>query len=79
MRTAEFFYRLADHVSLICSICILVIQILDWYNPYMDFMGHATFLLYALCASSLWRGIWRIWGRGPSPKSKGRSRRKQRI
>lgn len=57
MKTAEFLNKLAVHVRLICGIAILVIQVLDWYNPYMDFMGHACFLLYALCVSGIWLGI----------------------
>ena len=52
-----------SHAELICTVCILVIQVLDWYNPYMDFMGHAAFLLDALCVSALWIGISQIFGR----------------
>ena len=62
MKVVRFLYRLAGHVGLICGIAILVIQVLDWYNPYMDFMGHARFLLYGLCISAIWVGICGILG-----------------
>lgn len=29
------------------------VQVLDWYNPYMDFMGHSKFVLDLLCLSSV--------------------------
>lgn len=61
MKITVFLYRLAAHVCRICSVCILVIQILDWYNPYMDFMGHAMFLLYILCFSAIWLSICSIF------------------
>ena len=48
MKIVALLYRIAGHICLICSISVFVIQILDWYNPYMDFMGHSMFLLYAL-------------------------------
>ena len=73
MKTAEFLNKLAVHVSLICGIAILVIQVLDWYNPYMDFMGHSMFLLYALCAGSLYLGLCRILG-GKRRKKNGSGR-----
>lgn len=39
------------HISVICTIASIIISILDWYNPYMDFAGHAAFVQYVLYAS----------------------------
>lgn len=36
------------HISVICSIACVIISVLDWYNPYMDFAGHAVFVQYTL-------------------------------
>lgn len=38
--------KILSHLCIICGITLLVIQVLDWFNPLMDFMGHAIFLLY---------------------------------
>ncbi len=42
---------------IICSLALLIIFILDWYNPFMDFLGHAKILLYLLCMCSIYMGI----------------------
>lgn len=44
MRVKRMIKLTAGHISVICSMALLVIQILDWYNPFMDFMGHSMFL-----------------------------------
>ena len=62
MKVEMFFSRLAAHMGLICGIAVVVVLVLDWYNPYMDFMGHTKFLLYGLCASAIWTGLCRIFG-----------------
>lgn len=36
------------HCCVICSIASIIIRVLDWYNPYMDFSGHAVFVPYLL-------------------------------
>ena len=41
----------------ICGLALMVIQVLDWYNPFMDFMGHSMFLLYFLCIASFFLGL----------------------
>lgn len=73
MRLADFGKTAAGHICVVCSIALLIIQILDWYNPYMDFMGHSMFLLYALCAGSLYLGLCRILG-GKRRKKNGSGR-----
>ncbi len=51
------------HVGLICSLVMIVVQILDWYNPFMDFAGHSRGVFYVLCGSSLLHGILHIMTR----------------
>lgn len=66
MRAKRFIKLAAGHVSVICSIALLVIQILDWYNPFMDFMGHSMFLLYLLCISASILAAFELYGKTPS-------------
>lgn len=35
----------------ICSMVCIALKVLDWYNPYMDFAGHAVFIPYTLYIS----------------------------
>ena len=37
--------RILAHGCVICGMVIVTFQILDWYNPYMDFLGHAGAVL----------------------------------
>lgn len=39
------------HVGIICSFVCVIAGALDWYNPYMDFSGHAFFMYLLLCFS----------------------------
>lgn len=32
------------HTGVICSFVCIVAKILDWYNPFMDFLGHVFFI-----------------------------------
>lgn len=63
MKIMEAIRKAAAHICIICSIVLLVIQILDWYNPFMDFMGHSLIVLYALLISASWLGAYEIYGR----------------
>lgn len=49
------------HIGIICSLAVLAVQVLDWYNPFMDFAGQSRWVLYLLCASCLVSGILNIW------------------
>lgn len=44
------------HINVVCSLVLLTVQVLDWYNPYMDFMGHTSWVLYILCVSTILLG-----------------------
>lgn len=41
------------HINVVCSLVLLTVQVLDWYNPYMDFMGHTSWVIYILCGSTI--------------------------
>ena len=41
------------HINSVCSLVLLTVQVLDWYNPFMDFMGHALWVLYVLCIGTI--------------------------
>ena len=46
MRQKKRIKSILGHICIICGLALMVIQVLDWYNPFMDFMGHSMFLLY---------------------------------
>ncbi len=58
MRIRKKIKNLACNICIICSMSLLLIFVLDWYNPYMDFLGHARELLYPLCICSIYMGIY---------------------
>lgn len=39
------------NICIICSMVCIALKVLDWYNPYMDFTGHAAFIQYILYVS----------------------------
>ena len=47
--------RILAHGCVICGMVIVTFQILDWYNPYMNFLGLnvSTVLMIAFCLLSL--------------------------
>lgn len=53
----------AANGCIICSLAVLIIFVLDWYNPFMDFLGHAKILLYPLCMCSIYMGVSNLGGR----------------
>ena len=65
MKTFRIIKMIMGHICIICSLALLVIQILDWYNPFMDFMGHSMILLYPLCISAAFLGAVELYGRKP--------------
>ena len=63
MKGIDIMKIIAGHICVICSISFVIIQILDWFNPFMDFMGHSLIVLYALLISASWLGAYEIYGR----------------
>ncbi|HIR04867.1 MAG TPA: hypothetical protein IAB28_02745 [Candidatus Copromonas faecavium] len=57
MRQKKRIKSILGHICIICGLALMVIQVLDWYNPFMDFMGHSMFLLYFLCIASFFLGL----------------------
>ena len=66
--------RILAHCCVICGMVIVTFQILDWYNPYMDFLGHAWIVLNLFCFCSVLSGFLHIFGEETGARSR-RSRR----
>ena len=62
------------HICVVLSIACISFQILDWYNPYMDFGGHTAVLHYLLYFGALGLGISRIFRQGGRQKHAGQQR-----
>lgn len=75
MKGIDIMKIIAGHICVICSISFVIIQILDWFNPFMDFMGHSMFLLYALCIASAFLGACEVYLRKPEAKQRTVRRR----
>ena len=72
MKKINLLEYIGEQIGLICSMVLIVVRILDWFNPYMDFMGHSYFVLYLLCACSISLGLYGIFGRKEEPKGRRR-------
>ena len=77
MKSGEILRGVLAHICMICGIVVMTFQILDWYNPYMDFTGHSVQILYILCVCSVLSGIIQIFQRrkGVHPGRKLRQNR----
>lgn len=44
-------FQIAAHCSIILDLCVVTFEVLDWFNPYMNFLGLpiSTGLLLAFC------------------------------
>lgn len=44
-------FQIAAHCSIILALCVVTFEVLDWFNPYMNFLGLpiSTGLLLAFC------------------------------
>ena len=62
--------RILAHGCVICGMVIVTFQILDWYNPYMDFLGHAGAVLSLLCFCSVASGFLYIFDEGRPGRDK---------
>ena len=47
-------FRIIPHTLIVLALIFIVIEVLDWYNPYMNFLGLSisTILLIAFCLLS---------------------------
>ncbi|MBO5524342.1 MAG: hypothetical protein J5986_11815 [Roseburia sp.] len=57
MKIKRRMIKLFLHINMVCSLILLTVQVLDWYNPYMDFMGYTSWVLYTLCVSTILLGL----------------------
>lgn len=48
-------FRIIPHTLIVLALIFIVIEVLDWYNPYMNFLGLSisTVLMIAFCLLSL--------------------------
>ena len=51
MRAVSLIKGILLNICIICSMVCIALKVLDWYNPYMDFAGHAAFIPYTLYIS----------------------------
>lgn len=58
----RFIRGLMIHACIICSLALVAVHVLDWYNPFMDFAGHTVFLQYILIDCSLALGLIYVFG-----------------
>lgn len=72
----RFFSALA-HLLIISSLSVIVFKILDWYNPYMNFLGlgASSILLLVFCILSLVESIRMLFLERQPP---GETRQKHR-
>nr|WP_191383779.1 hypothetical protein [uncultured Lachnoclostridium sp.] len=52
-----------SNLCIIGSIAMIAVSVLDWFNPYMDFAGHAGFILCILCVSAAGLGLETLFER----------------
>lgn len=76
MRILKIIQGLCIHICIICSLTMIVVQILDWYNPFMDFAGHTKYVLYTWCAASLIAGLIYIFADKKSVRVRNRIERR---
>lgn len=57
----SIFRGIVLHLCVICSFACIIAEILDWYNPFMDFSGH---MLYVHAALYLGVIVIAVTGRG---------------
>lgn len=62
IRRMRLIKQILFHTAVICGLVCLTAKILDWYNPFMDFSGHVSFIPVSGCVSVLVLGILNIVG-----------------
>ncbi len=61
MKMVRLLKGLMAHLCIICSLALIVVRILDWYNPFMDFAGHTVWIQDILIACSFGSGVCYIF------------------
>lgn len=73
MRRKRVLKNLAGNMCIICSVALLIIFILDYFNPFMDFLGHSRIVLYLLCISSVYLSVCSMEEKGKQGKIRKRT------
>lgn len=60
MRLVNILKLTAAHICIVCSVAYMIIHILDWYNPYMNFSGQTLFIQYLLGIGAFMLGTLQI-------------------
>lgn len=47
------------HICVICSFSCIIAEVLDWYNPYMNFSGHILWAQNAVYAGVVFLAVVR--------------------
>lgn len=55
--------RILNNGLIILGLSFLTMKILDWYNPFMDFSGHAWWLQYLLGIFAILSGVLHLFSR----------------
>lgn len=53
----SIFRGLLLHICVVCSFVCIIAKILDWYNPFMDFSEHMTYIQIMLYLAVLIRAF----------------------
>lgn len=61
MKIKRFISNLLSNWLIILGLAFLIIKILDWYNPLMDFSGQSGILQISLCACAVISGVFHIF------------------
>ncbi len=61
MKINNIFLFILSNRLIIFGLSSLVIKILDWYNPFMDFSGHSDIIQCLLIAFALITGIFYLF------------------
>lgn len=61
MKIKNIFSFILSNGLIIFGLASLVIKILDWYNPFMDFSGHSDIIQCLLITFALITGIFYLF------------------
>ena len=59
----KMLFKLISHTLIVLSLVFLVMEILDWYNPYMNFMGLdiSICMMLAFCLLALLQSVHMLY------------------
>ena len=63
MKIKNIFLYILSNGLIIFGLTSLVIKILDWYNPFMDFSGHSDIIQCLLIAFAIITGVFYLFSK----------------